>query len=231
MKIWCISDTHGKEKELIIPADVDMVIHAGDWGTYREATMSEGDERLFLEWYKDLPIKHKILICGNHNTAFEKGFIKQEEIHESIVFLHHEAKVIEGIKIFGSPYTPTFGVGWAYNVKRDKLHNYWQEIPEDTDILITHGPPRGILDHTESGSRGYVTETGNKVVISCGDLSLLKRVRVVKPKLHIFGHIHPEEVCLNSAIIQQSGFRTRFINAAVLNLKYDIDNHGHIIEI
>lgn len=232
MKIWCISDTHMKHGFLDIPDGIDMVIFAGDSGTVRDSYESEQVIRNFLMWYGELKIAYKIFIGGNHDLALEKKFITKEDIESrGIIYLEHESKEVGGIKIFGSPYTPSFGNGWAYNVKRNKLDAYWSEIPDDTDIVVTHGPPLGILDHTQSGTSIGTNESGNTAVYSCGDKSLLNHIKRIKPLAHIYGHIHDENRCLNAGIMQINGLRTKFINASVLDLDYNICNNGVLIEI
>lgn len=227
LKIWLISDTHGKETELNIPENVDMVIHAGDMGKYRDPYLNENPLKESINWYSKLPIKYKILIAGNHCTSIERRLIEKEEIIDTgIIYLEHESIEIEGFKIFGSPYTPTFGQGWAFNVARHKLDAYWKEIPDGTDIVITHGPPMGILDHTECGA-----SKEERNVVSCGDKSLLNHIKRVNPLLHVFGHLHSESKCPNAGIMQIQGLKTKFINASVLNLQYNIENNGFIIEI
>lgn len=226
MKIWAFSDTHNKHALLDIPADIDMAICAGDIGTVRNAYENQVGVRSFLEWYNSLShIKHKILIAGNHDTCIQAGLIQRSDMPESITYLEHETKQVAGLKVFGSPYTPSFGEGWAFNVSRNRLDNYYNAIENDTDIIITHGPPLGILDHTECGA------SGDRSVISCGCKALLNHVKRVNPKLHIFGHIHPEERCPNAAIMKIQDNRTKFVNAAVVDLDYRIHNSGHIIEI
>ncbi len=232
-KIWCFSDTHGKHSGLNVPENIDIAIFAGDAGTARDPYQNEGVIKDFLEWYKMLPnITNKIFIAGNHCTSIEKGFITRTDIeNKGIIYLEHETKIIDGLKVFGSPYTPTFGTGWAYNVKRSKLDEYWKDIEEGTDIVVTHGPPLGILDHTQSGTNINTDASGSTVVMSCGDKSLLNHIKRVKPVLNIFGHIHDEDRCSNAGIMQVNGLRTKFINASVLNLDYDKCNDGIIIEI
>lgn len=220
MKIWLISDTHGKHHELILP-EVDMVIHAGDMGTYRDPHMNVNGILDSLAWYRSLPIKHKVLIAGNHCTSIERGLIDKKEF-EGITFLQHEFAEVGGLKIFGSAYTPSFGDGWAYNVARHKIGEYWKDIPTGLDILVTHGPAKGILD---------ITENQNGELVQCGCKALLNRIIEVAPKYHVFGHIHPETNGHNAGILKVNGIDTTFINAAVVNLQYKIHNNGFIIEI
>lgn|SRR3990167_991001 len=226
-RIWCISDTHIRHSELVIPDNIDIVIHSGDMGTYKDPYTNEKGVRDSLEWLNSLQIKYKVVIAGNHDTSIERKLIKPKELYPDLIYLEHDFAMVEGLCIFGSPFTPSFGQGWAYNKARHKIGELWNDIPEYTDILVTHGPPLGILDHTECGAGSE-----ERAVISCGDLSLLKRIKKLPSlKLHVFGHIHPEERCPNSGIMQLNGFETKFVNAAVVDLDYKINNNGIIIEI
>lgn len=221
MKIWCISDTHCDHSKLIIPDNVDIVIHAGDAGNNKDLSNNEAQLRNFLIWYDQLPIKHKIYVPGNHDTSIEKNMFNFN-LYQNIIFLDHKAVEIENTKFFGSPYTPSFGIGWAYNIPRNKIDLKWKDIPENTDILITHGPPKGILDYTLSYENYYE---------QCGCKSLLNRVREVKPKYHIFGHVHDEQDVFNCGTTKTNSLDTIFINACVKNLKYKLINNGIIIDI
>lgn len=238
MRTWFISDTHNKHMYLDIPYDVDMVVHAGDMSSAKEPSMNNNEVRDFLEWYKSLVhIKHKVLVGGNHDTSIEKGLVTRGDIHESITYLEHEFVEIEGIKIFGSPFTPNFGHDWAFNVPRGRLKPYWDEIPNGLDILITHGPPKGILDLTQ-----YDTRAGadGKSFFQCGCKELLEAIVEKKPRYHVFGHIHPEENCPNGGLLKVHHSDTTFINAAVCNFGRsvlegtkikDIHNNGFILEV
>lgn len=221
MKIWLISDSHCMHKDLIIPEGIDMVIHAGDFSNQRDAYRNQYEALNFLEWYKSLKVKYKVLVAGNHDTSIEKGLIDMRHYADDIIYLQNYSITIEGIKIYGSPYTPSFGTGWAFNVDRDKIHNHWSVIPDNTDILITHGPPKGILDLTADGQSFF----------QCGCKALLDRVLDIQPKYHVFGHIHTELNCPNAGILQMQNCKTKFVNASVVNLDYDICNNGHVIEI
>ena len=224
-KIWCVSDTHGKHGFLKTPDNIDLFIHAGDLGIVKSPHLNINGVLDTLEWIKSLPIKNKIVIAGNHDTSIEHKLIDMTKYYSDFHYLEHDSIVIEELKIFGSPYTPSFGVGWAFNKARHKLYDYWQDINEDTDIIVTHGPPAGILDHTECDA------VGERHVISCGCKALLKRVKKINPKLMVFGHIHSEENCHNAGIMQISGLKIKFVNASVVDLNHEFNNNGQIIEI
>lgn len=236
MRIWLISDTHNRHGLLEIP-EVDMVVHGGDMSNNKEPAVNNNEVRDFLDWYKSLHIKYKVLIAGNHDTSIEKGLVTRGDIHESITYLEHEYAEVGGIKIFGSPYTPNFGHNWAFNVPRGKLSPYWDDIPQNLDILVTHGPPKGVLDLTQ-----YDTRVGadGQSFFQCGCKELLDAVIAKKPKYHVFGHIHPETNCPNAAQMKIQHIDTMFINAAVCNFgkslvddtKYKyIHNNGFVLEL
>jgi Icc-related predicted phosphoesterase len=219
-----ISDTHCKHGYLDIhpPEDVDMVIHAGDASTTRDLSFNEAEFREFLAWFSSLPYQYKVFVPGNHDTSFEAGMHKGQ-IPDDVHILVDETIVLGGLKIFGSPYTPAFGHGWAYNHSIQKSFKRYRLIEEDTDIVITHGPPKGILDITNSHGI-YYERTGDK--------HLLNRILEVKPQLHIFGHLHDEDNVYNSGVFyNESLARTKFVNASVLNLRHKFYSNGHLIEI
>lgn len=228
MRIWTISDTHCKHGFLEIPKNIDLVIHAGDESNYRDPYMNNNECLNFLEWYKNLNIQYKVFVPGNHSTAIGRGLIKKADIPKEIIFLLHESVEIDGIKIFGSPYTPSFGTGWAFNVHRNTIGSYWEEIPANTDILVTHGPPRGILDLTLYDSRDGAD---GKSFFQCGCDSLLEKIKEIKPKFNIFGHIHNEPRCYNSGMLKPQNLETTFINASVVDLSHNINNNGQVFEI
>ena len=219
MNILLISDTHCQHKKLNqylhdpdYIKDIDLIIHAGDASNNKSTAINCNELHDFLEWYSDLNIKNKIFVPGNHDTSWEAKMIKEFD-YPDIEFLVHQDITINNVKFFGSPYTPTFGTGWAYNRNRAKLFEYWEEIPKDTDILITHGPPKGILDLTYHSASMFE---------SVGDKSLLNRVFNLNVSYHVFGHIHDEPNIINSGhrIINN----TIFINATMTDLKYNLIN-------
>ena len=234
MKIVLMSDSHGRHDNIYVlkdddllsnqetlnnitggvflPAEADMIIHGGDisMGGY------EYEIESFLKWYSLLPYKYKILISGNHDKLFEKQRGLSQELlkkYPDIIYLESQEVIIEGIKIYGEPRQPTFGYGWVFNVDRgEKIKKYWDAVPDDIEVLVTHGPPYEILDLTARGG-----------VVGCVDL--LNRIKELKSlKLCIFGHIH-----------EDAGYQfingVHFINASVLNLQYQLQNRPMIFEV
>jgi hypothetical protein len=218
-----ISDTHNKHKQ-IDTGSGDILIHAGD-ATGRGQS---GEILPFLKWFSDQNFKHKILIAGNHDFGFEKEPERyQKECDDlGIIYLNDSGIEIEGLKIWGSPVQPEF-FNWAFNRRinhdiklpddYDPYHSYppksnphikphWDLIPNDTDILITHGPPMGILDQCPNINLRHIMK-------NVGCPHLLEAVNRVKPKYHIFGHIHERH-----GILIKNG--TTFINASQLNDQY-----------
>jgi Icc-related predicted phosphoesterase len=225
MKIWHISDTHGFHDLLKVPNGIDMVIHSGDCSNYRDPYSNESEVRNFIDWYKELPIKHKVYVAGNHDTSIEKGLVKASEFYENnIHYLENDYVTIEGIKIFGSPHTPQFG-NWAFMKDRVKLERFWRvAIHEPCDIIVVHGPPKGCLD--KSYDRDNYME-------SCGDKSLLNLVLDMQPKYMLFGHIHNTKDILNAGMLELSGCSTWFSNGSVVtDGKFGkLTSNGNILEI
>lgn len=224
MRILHISDTHSYHGLLTIPKDIDLVIHSGDCSNYREPYRNEQEVRDFISWYSNLDIKYKIYVAGNHDSSIEAGYITQDNFQQAgITYLENESIEIEGTKIWGSPYTPTFN-NWCFMKARDKLFDLWETIPEDTDIVITHGPPKGILDL--SYNRANVLEY-------CGCNALKKRMLKIQPKLCLFGHVHNCQDIINAGYTKLSEYRTIFSNGSVVtDGKFGkLSSHGNIFEI
>lgn len=214
--IWHISDTHGNHNKLI-PPEVDMVIFSGDGSNYQEPISNSIELEKFIFWFSKLPIKYKIFVCGNHDTSIERGTIRKE-IFEShgIIYLENSSFILDGkefdsrdYKFYGSPITPSFNTGWSWNVKRHKINKVWDMIPDDTDVLITHGPPKGVLDlaYRQDGK-----------LEQAGCANLMKQVRNrIKPNLHLFGHIHNSysSEIFNSGIRKINSCDTLFSNGSV----------------
>jgi Icc-related predicted phosphoesterase len=218
-KILLFSDTHGFHGNLIIPDDIDIAIFAGDAGTYQNPIMNTNGILDFIEWYSSLNIKNKIWIAGNHCTSIEHGLVDAKVLskEKGLIYLQHESYLLDGLKIFGSPYTPSFGYGWAFNVPRHKLLKYWEEIPEDTNILVTHGGPFGIGDLS-------VVVGGEDV--GCVDLRNIIQNKLNVLKLFCSGHLHEAY-----GFFQETTDDTLFVNASVLNEHYELVNKPFIVTI
>lgn len=207
MQTTLISDTHSQHNQLNLKGG-EMLIHAGDVcnrGTENEVLQ-------FLDWFANQNYKHKIFIAGNHDWFFEQASAEEIEsiIPKGVHYLNDSGICVNGINIWGSPIQPTF-FDWAFNRDRGAaIDKHWQIIPNNTDILITHGPAFGILDQTQDGRH-----------VGCDDLLL--KIKEIKPKIHVFGHIHEAH-----GIREIDG--TTFINASVLDLRYNMTNEPIIIE-
>lgn len=203
MKLSIISDTHGSHEKVTVP-DADVLIHCGDW-TAMDSDKEWGD---FITWLLDQPARHKILIHGNHDNPrwVEAG----RYLNTDLTILHDSAVEIEGITFYGSPYTPKF-YNWHWMLPRnsEELAKKWEKIPDNTQVLITHGPPQGILDIA-----------GDE---RCGCELLEKRVRQLENlKLHCFGHIHSG---------YGQSFSGKSANAAIMTEQYRPENKPIEVEI
>jgi hypothetical protein len=220
VRFWLVSDTHNRHDELHVPSGIDVVIHCGDESDCGNEWSNEPEARAFFEWYSALDIAHKLFVPGNHSMAIEKGLVKPEQ-YPKVRFLIHEQVVLNGLVVFGTPYTPKF-FHWAYMRAREDLDVVWQTIPDDVDILISHGPPKGILDATRD------IDTRNPIHV--GSKSLTRHVTErIKPLLHAFGHIHDEKGIRNFGIVQDSV--TTFVNCSCCNVGSKLVNHGVVVEI
>lgn len=207
LRIVCISDTHCRHRELNIP-DGDILIHAGDITNRGEYGTLED----FNDWLAGLPHKHKVIIPGNHDYCFEKDPAWSSAIMTNCFVLLHETislamgKGEDDIKIFGSPYSAWF-FDWAFNLPPAntpeniaEIRGKWAQIPPDVDIIVTHGPPRGIMD--------WVVRDEN---VGCP--YLLDKIIRVSPKLAVFGHIHEQHGEMKHNDIH-------YVNASSLNDMY-----------
>jgi len=219
-----ISDTHSWNSTINVPKS-DLLIHSGDLtriGSKSEITQA-------LTWLSSLPHKYKVVIAGNHDFFLDSQWQGRTDIGQSrhshrakgteeeikellsqfkdIIYLNDSGTEIEGIKIWGSPIQPWFH-DWAFNRNRgEEILKHWKLIPKDIDILITHGPPFGILDRTVHGDY-----TG------CSDL--LKEIETRKIKLHIFGHIH-EGRGTSTRTSDDGTHQTIFLNASSIDETYE----------
>lgn len=211
MRIVSISDTHNLQAKLPIIPDGDVLIHAGDLtmgGSLSEISYG-------LDWFANLPHRRKILVAGNHDFAFERDADRAVALVPSNVsYLRDRGTTINGVNFWGSPYQPEF-MAWAFNLPRGKpLERVWALIPDDVDVLVTHGPPFGILDRINSGRRPNV---GCEALRS--RIAQLRRLR-----LHVFGHIHEGYgmVDLNEQ---------RYVNASICDVGYQPVNESIVVDI
>lgn len=225
-KVWHFSDTHTYHRGLDIPKNIDFAIFSGDSSNPRDPYQNEQEVLDFLVWFGTyVEAKYKIYVAGNHDSSIEKKFVKREKFKEyGIIYLENEFIEIEGIKIWGSPITPTFGE-WSFMKPRDKLFNLWQQIPEDTNIVIVHGPPKGVLD---------LSYNRKNELEFCGCTALKKRILTIQPQLCLFGHIHNFEDIINTGTMKLTGYDTIFSNGSCVTDREfgkGITSHGNILEI
>ena len=203
-RIVCISDTHNFHEQIVVP-DGDVLIHSGDAtvnGTIPEIVA-------FNEWFAHQSHQYKILVSGNHDWLyFLDNALARELTKSAVIYLQDSSIEIDGLKIYGSPWQPRF-FDWAFNLNRGyELAAKWAMIPDDIDILITHGPPYGILDLVPR--KGWDENTG------CEELR--KRVEQIaafgRLKLHVFGHIH-----CGYGIHDEFG--VKFVNASTCDEQYN----------
>lgn len=214
MKIVAISDTHMVHDDhgAHVPniPDGDILIHSGD-ATFRGRPH---EIYRFSKWFHSLPHKHKIFVAGNHDLMFEDDPSRAVSIlygdpqywsepipnNKRCIYLQDNEVTIEGLRIYGAPWSPRF-FDWAFNLDRGPaIKAKWDLIPEGIDILVTHGPPLGQGDLSTRLER-----------LGCTDL--MDAVNRVKPKIHIFGHIHS-----GYGISENQG--TTFINASMCDETY-----------
>ncbi|MGF1508619.1 MAG: metallophosphoesterase [Myxococcota bacterium] len=195
MRLALLSDSHMKHDRLHRP-DADIVIHAGDF------TRRGGEEETvrFLDWFASFPAPRKVLVAGNHDVWCEREpeRFRSACSDRDITYLCDEGVTIAGLRFWGSPVTPKFR-SMAFNRERgDDIQAHWAQIPQSIDVLVTHGPPHGILDRIVLG-------------MHVGCERLLASVSVKPPRLHVFGHIH-------EAAGEEIRGGCRFVNAAVSKL-------------
>ena len=209
MKVVCISDTHNFHNHVDVP-DGDILIHAGDFTL--AGSLSEVLD--FNDWLGTLDHTYKIIIAGNHDRCLGQNDTLGFKMITNGTYLMNSGIDIDGIKIWGSPLTPAFkGMrgGLTFYADRDgkAMKRTWQGMPKKIDILITHGPPYGILDYVLYGA-----DSGLHV----GDGMLAGKVIERKPRYHIFGHIHEGYGTF------KADYGTKFINCSVVNASYNVVN-------
>lgn len=215
MKICCISDTHSKHRQLDLP-EADVLVHAGDITWRGEISIMED----FTGWLKELPIKHKIVIFGNHELGFQYGHKREPAIKlvqdAGATYLEDSGVTIDGVNFWGAPWQPWFH-DWEFNLPRgERLAAKWALIPDNTNVLITHGPPFLIRDLAPRG-----VFDGESV--GCKDL-LARLQELPELKLHVFGHIH-------HGYGQSQVGPCTFVNASTCTEAYSPTNEPIVVEL
>lgn len=214
IKIVAVSDTHTKHKQVIMPEGFhDILVHCGDMtgrGNWNEF-ISVGN------WFRNQKdnFKHRIMIAGNHDWGLELNAkqILNDHFDKDLIYLQDSAVTLEGIKFYGTPWMPNF-YNWAFMREEEELHKYYDNIPDDTEVLITHCPPLGIMDRN--------TEDDDQE--RCGSSTLADRIKALpKLKYHIFGHIHG-----GYGRVKVNG--VSYHNVASLNEQYRYQNPPQVIE-
>lgn len=215
-----LSDTHRKHDHFKCDGG-DIIIHAGD------VSSRGSDQEIlnFINWFEFQPYEHRIMIPGNHDWSLERNFHywKDECAKRKIILLNDSGVLLKSmkdhdlkLKVWGSPVTPWFN-SWAFNRARTEadetaIHKHikphWDLIPIDTEILITHGPPMGILDETLNVAGDSYNPARH---VGCEELR--DKVLNSQVKLHVFGHIH------EGRGVKYEGPIT-FVNAASLDASY-----------
>jgi Icc-related predicted phosphoesterase len=198
MRIVCVSDIHSRP---LTPPEADVLIIAGDL-TYHS---SDKELEEFAAWLKAQKAKYKVFIAGNHDKKFQTHpwgtaeYLKRVCAEPNTFYLEQTSVIIEGLVFWGSPWIPKYSL--AFQLKSpEHARQHWAKMPDHVDVLVTHGPPHGILDTVKNGKH-------------VGDQQLLAVVQRVKPRLHVFGHIHT-----GYGQVEIGG--TIFINACVCDEDY-----------
>jgi len=196
VRIVCLSDTHSRHGDVVVP-DGDVLVHAGDF-TKRG---SEREVASFDAWLGTLPHRHKLVVAGNHDFLFESAPQVARTLLAHAAYLEDSGCEIDGLRFWGSPWQPRF-FDWAFNLERgEPLRRKWERISDLVDVLITHTPPHGILDRVWSGQE-----------VGCEELTAA--VARLRPRLHVFGHIHEAHGVRETPA-------TRYVNACICDLAYE----------
>lgn len=228
VRVVCISDTHGMHRQLNVPAG-DILLNAGDITRSGEPGQIED----YLAWLGEQPHPHKVLVAGNHDITLHTDYYQRSwrRFHRrygrpldhgqtrtllqqspAVHYLEDELVEVAGLRIYGSPWQPTF-YDWAFNATRGpEISRYWSRIPDRVDVLVTHGPPLG---------RGDLTATGHRA----GCLDLLQTIQGrVRPRFHVFGHIH-------EGYGASTDGQTTYVNASTCTLRYRPTHPAFVFDV
>ena len=202
MKILHLSDTHGQHKNLRSLPEADVIVHSGDF-TFAG---SEEEAYDFMDWFCNLPYKHKIFIAGNHDMCMY-GADHIDGLSRNVHYLYNNSVVIDGIKFYGIPM-------FMEDCMDGNLDVFINNIPDDTDVLITHMPPKGTCDLANYG----------KGPEHRGNATLAELLKKLHPTCHLFGHEH-------DAYGKTIKENVIYSNACVVDSRYNLINNPTIINI
>lgn len=210
MRIVCIGCSHGRHLNLTLP-EGDVLVHTGDYSRRGD----ESDAMWFLRWLEKQPFKHKVFVDGNHDGFSEDNPAGMRALvatyAPSCHYLNDSGVTIEGIRFWGSPVTPAF-FDWWWNRKRGpEIQEHWDKIPNETQVLVTHGPALGHLDLIMPGFDADRDEHQG-----CGNLRTTIDGRLKALRLHAFSHLHYEGCTTKIA----KG--VTYVNAAVVDDGYSL---------
>ena len=238
MRITHISDTHNKHKQLDgkLPGG-QILIHSGDISSLGRKQEIES----FIKWFDKQDYMHKVFIAGNHDMTFDREILLRDKLAhfegrteydtecaegkpewlvemlanlpDNVYYLENSSIKLEGINIWGSPVSPSFGYGWGFNKDRGHdINEVWSTIPMDSDIVITHSPIYGYNDRAQNTNQN----------VGCSDL--YHRLHEVKPHLHFAGHIHEGHGWGTIPYKDEWGDIYTF-NGSTCNLRYEAINN------
>lgn len=188
IRFVCLSDTHNQTDYLHLPPG-DVLLHSGDFTLQGDPL----EVQQFCSFLQALPYRQKVVIAGNHDLTFDLENFRElrdrfrlkaeidaratKELLTGCTYLEDSGSFVCGYSVWGSPWTPTF-YDWGFNLPiGPEIQAKWNRIPQNTEILLTHGPPYDILDRCSDGFKA-------------GCPLLAQKVKTVKPLVHLFGHIH-----------------------------------------
>lgn len=193
-----LSDTHELHRSIDVP-DGDILIHCGDWSMFGRNQSALDD---FADWIAALPHRYKVLCPGNHEYYLEHSPSRRNEI-PGVTVLINEGITIEGLRLWVTPATTSKGAAFGVASAQEREHLY-RAIPDGIDVLITHGPPYGILDGDQAGS------------FHAGCRELHSAVERIRPKLHVFGHVHGAHGIVTTPT-------TTYVNACLMSIDNGLD--------
>ncbi len=205
MQFTVISDTHNAHEELGILRG-EVLIHCGDM--FNQFSADEDELERIDDWFERQEFDLILCIGGNHDFRLQSLVRRTSTPFKHAIYLQDSSYSYKGLKFYGAPWVPNLP-GQAFDLHSKALSEKWRQIPDDTDVLITHTPPLEILD------------VPGRTTASCGCSHLASRVFEVAPMLHCFGHVHASSG-------QMSSNGIKFINASMVNSQYELTHSPYI---